>query len=79
MSEPTTFLTDADVAARFGISKQQVQDNCRDGRWPHIKIGRRYRFTEAIIDEIANLERRPASAAVTNANGWGVVKRGGAA
>lgn len=58
----TTYLTDADVAQRFNKSREFVQRQCKAG-WPHMRVGKSYRFTEAHIRAIEALcEAAPAPA-----------------
>jgi ribosomal protein L23 len=66
-------LTDADVADIFGITVEKVRDLCRTG-WPHMKVGRVYRFSQAHLAAIEQLcERKPAPQ--TPAQTWDRVKR----
>jgi hypothetical protein len=51
----TDLLTDREVAAIFRISWQQVQNRCRAGQWPHLRVGRQYRFTPEHIEQITEL------------------------
>lgn len=65
------YLTDRDVAAHFGVSWQQVQQRCKTGQWPHLRVGRKYRFTPAHLEQIeAMSEVRPA-VSPGQANTWG--------
>jgi hypothetical protein len=50
-----SLLTDADVAETFGRSPEWVQDQCRAKRWPHVKVGKSYRFTPEQVAEIVRL------------------------
>lgn len=40
-------MTSAEVAARLNVSTETVHRMCRSRKWPHVKVGRLYRFTEA--------------------------------
>lgn len=40
MSEPETY-TVAEVAAKLDVSIDAIYDECRRGRFPHVRIGRR--------------------------------------
>lgn len=61
---PAPYLTDRDVAATFGISWQQVQQRCKAGQWPHLRVGRKYRFTTEHVEQIAALvEVKPSTPA----------------
>ena len=50
----TPFLTDETVSKIVGKSVDYVQAQCRAGKWPHVRLGRSYRFTEAQVQEIAD-------------------------
>lgn len=64
-----SFLTDHEVAALFRISWEQVQQRCRAGQWPHLKIGRKYLFKPEHVEQIAALcEVKPKT---TSAQTWG--------
>ena len=67
-------LTDAEIAAELGrISTYQVQQRCRAGQWPCLRIGRKYMFTpEHLAQIIALCEVKPL---VTPADTWGLKTR----
>jgi hypothetical protein len=67
------YLTDKDVATTFDISFQQVQQRCKKGQWPHIRIGRKYRFTPDHVAAIAKLHEvaPPDRPDTTAGNTWG--------
>ena len=71
-------LTHKDVATVLGIHWATVLDHCKAGDWPHIKVGRYYRFEDAQVEAIKNLHRvTPAPVEpVDEANPWGVRTRG---
>jgi hypothetical protein len=46
------FLTEADLAATLGETEEKVAEWRRRYGWPHIKIGRQVRFTEADVRAI---------------------------
>jgi hypothetical protein len=55
--------TPEDLAAMLGRSRWWVCEQCRRGRFPSIKPGGSYRFTDQHVDEIlAILEQAPAAA-----------------
>ena len=60
----------ADVAARYGHSKDYVLRLAREGRWPHLRVGRSVRFTDAHLAQIDVMHEVKASAA-TAAASWG--------
>lgn len=65
----SAFLSDREVADEFGISWEQVQQRCRTGQWPHLRIGRRYLFKPEHVEQIAALcEVKPQA---TPAETWG--------
>lgn len=39
-------LTTEDMANRLNVSPDTVRKMCRTNKWPAVKIGRLYRFTE---------------------------------
>lgn len=58
---PTRYYTVPEIAdiTRFGT--ETVWRKCRENQWPHLKMGRNYRFTEADRQEIENLMKpKPA-------------------
>jgi len=65
----STWLTDHELAAEFGISWQQVQQRCRTGQWPHLKVGRKYRFTPEDVAQI--IETFVVKPVTTPAETWG--------
>lgn len=67
------FLSDREVAAEFGISWEQVQQRCRAGEWPHLRIGRKYLFRPEHVEQIAVLcEVNPQP---SPADTWGLKTR----
>lgn len=69
-------LTDRDVASHFGISWQQVQARCKAGQWPHLRIGRTYRFTPRHVELIESLTEVLPAEPESQAETWGRKKRG---
>lgn len=49
-----TYLTDADLAERFGEPVAKIEKWRRRYGWPHFKVGREVRYTEA---DVAAIER----------------------
>lgn len=72
-------LTTQDIADRYGISEYQVKDRCRRGEWPHLRVGRLVRFTEAHVEQIDRILEKPVAQHVKAARSWGRKTRGGAA
>lgn len=76
MSAP--FTTDRDLAAHLGKSLGFVQAQCRSKAWPHLRVGKSYRFTDAHVNAIASLlevaAKTPESQAATGtpAAQWGL-------
>lgn len=65
-------LTDDELAERIGKSKWFVQEQCKAKHWPHLRIGKSYRFTAAHVDAIeALLEVKVDATAPAVANRWG--------
>ena len=48
----STHLTDRDLADRYGKSLWFVQSQCRAKTWPHLRVGKAIRFTEAHVEAI---------------------------
>lgn len=46
-----------DVALIFKCTTESVWRKCRDGDWPHMKLGRFYRFSASDIHEIQEIMR----------------------
>lgn len=44
-----TYLTDADLAERLGVTTAKAIEWRKHYRWPHMKIGRQVRYTEADV------------------------------
>lgn len=51
----TEYLTDADVAARLKIEESKAAEWRRRYGWPHLKLGRQIRYTEADLRAIEAL------------------------
>jgi uncharacterized protein YjcR len=49
------FLTDADLAEKLGEPEAKVVEWRRRYGWPHLKIGRQVRYTEADVRAIEAL------------------------
>jgi excisionase family DNA binding protein len=64
------YLTDQEVADRFGKSKAFVQRMCQAKQWPPMRIGKSYRFkTEHVAAIEALCEVKPA---VAPGKTWGL-------
>lgn len=46
------FLTPADLADVFGVPESKVMQWRRAYQWPHVKIGRKFRFTVEQVEAI---------------------------
>lgn len=77
MSDFSRLLTDADAAEFLSCSVDEVRRRCRTGQFPHVRIGRKYRFTAEDMAAIVEAHRK--SAKVGADNPWGIRRRGGAA
>jgi hypothetical protein len=69
--------TDLEVAARLGKSKWFVQEQCRLKRWPHLRVGKSFRFTDAHLERIEQLLEVQPTAAAKAAKSWDRRTRGG--
>jgi excisionase family DNA binding protein len=70
-------LTDTDVAEHFGITVDKLRRLVKSEGWPHMRLGKSYRFSAVHVAAIeALLEVKPAES--TPAETWGVKTRGGA-
>jgi uncharacterized protein YjcR len=49
----TEFLTDADLGDMFGVHESKVAEWRRRYAWPHVKVGREVRYTDADVRAIA--------------------------
>lgn len=58
--------TPEDLAAMLGRSKWWVCEQCRRGRFPSIKPGGSYRFTDQHVEEILAILEQPPSAMTRN-------------
>ncbi len=70
----TNTLTPEDLADCFHVDREQIVRRCRSGEFPHLRIGRAYRFSEADIEAIFQIVRREPK--VVPANPWGSRRRG---
>lgn len=50
-----------EVAEAFGVSPATVRDLCGRHRWPHVRLGRSIRFTDAQVREIVQLHTNEVS------------------
>lgn len=75
-----SLLLPDDIAAHLGVHREFVVNHCRSGEWPHIRIGKLYRFTPLQLEAIESLctvaPKVPAPEE-TAAQSWGLVTRGG--
>lgn len=70
-----SLLRPEDIAEHLGSTREEVIRQCRAGRYPHVRVGKHYRFTEADRDAITDLLAvKPKEP--NNASTWGVVTRG---
>jgi excisionase family DNA binding protein len=68
------YLTDTDVAEQFGISKEQVQRRCAAGQWPHMRVGKAYRFKAEHVAAIEALCEVPVRLKTADES-WGRKRR----
>jgi excisionase family DNA binding protein len=69
-----TLRTDADLADLLSIPREQVVRRARAGEFPHVRIGRRYRFTDDDVKAIIAAHHRETVPVPENP--WGVRRRG---
>ena len=50
--EPEPLITITQMATRLTVSPEMVRAMCRTQKWPHVKVGRLYRFTEEQYQQI---------------------------
>jgi excisionase family DNA binding protein len=53
-------LTAAEVAQKFAITQASVYRLTREGVLPAVRLGRRYRYDPAALDEFVRGQRREA-------------------
>lgn len=66
----SAYLTDADLAEQFGRSREFVQRMCRTKQWPHMKVGKSYRFKAHHVAAIEALCDVQATAPVDPGLTW---------
>ena len=47
-------LTSTEVAKILRVSKQTIYVLCREGKFPHFKVGNKLRFRKAEVEAICN-------------------------
>lgn len=62
-------LTAADLAEVFGVPERTVMEWRRQYGWPCVKVGRKFRFTPAQIEQIIAAHSRQSSTAAVVAPG----------
>ena len=65
----TTYLTDADLAERFGEPVTKVEKWRRQYGWPHMKVGRQVRYTEADVAEIERIHHVASESSTSSESG----------
>ena len=45
-----------DLAEMFKVSASTIRDLCSRREWPHMRVGRAVRFTEAMVQEIVEIQ-----------------------
>ena len=68
MSTPTYDATE--VGERYGHSRAYALEQARKGNWPHLKVGREVRFTDAHLTQIDAMHEVKATRSVAAAS-WG--------
>ena len=59
-ARPEPLMTADDVAAWFGVTTSWVREAVRDGRLPHVKLGRFTRFERERVEEFIASRRKEA-------------------
>lgn len=67
-------MTPEDLAGVLRTSRRDVVRRASTGEYPHIRIGKRYRFTSDHVEQIKSSHE--VAPAVEPANPWGVRTRG---
>ena len=52
MEQTEKLMTSAELAAKFQVSTETVHRMCRTNKWPHVKVGKLYRFTQEQYETI---------------------------
>ena len=52
VAEEEKLMTSAELAAKFQVTTETVHRMCRTNKWPHVKVGRLYRFTQEQYETI---------------------------
>lgn len=52
-----TWILPADLAHTMSVSPRTIQKWCRERRIPHVRVGRVYRFTPEMVQQIADAYR----------------------
>lgn len=68
MATPTHDATE--VGERYGHSRAYVLEQARRGNWPHLKVGRSVKFTDAHLAAIDAMHEVKAKQSVAAAS-WG--------
>lgn len=71
-------LTPEDIAEHFGRNVSFVKAQAREGKWPHLRVGKLVRFTPAHLAQIEAMCEVPIQTTepVPAAQAWGRVGRG---
>lgn len=76
MSEPTILATESDLAELFGVSVRSIQRTRTENQWPHVKVAKAFRFTEAQVQEIIRIQSQRPPAAVARQTARSAARRG---
>lgn len=57
MDTSKQLYTTTEIAAILRITKETVWKKCRNNEWPHMQVGRHYRFAESDLMEIQAILR----------------------
>lgn len=65
----SAYLTDADIAEKFGESVEKIAKWRRQHGWPHMKVGRQVRYTDSDLVEIERLHHIAVTKSSTASTG----------
>lgn len=65
----TPLLTPADLAEVLKLPEAKVMELRRKHDWPHVRLGRRFRFTEAQVEQIVAAQTPKTAGAKKSASG----------
>lgn len=58
ITEGRAFVSLKEAAKFLGVSANTLRAECRDGEFPHVRIGRNYRISAAYLERLAETGAR---------------------